>query len=477
MSGFIVGQSRTQVTLFPEVLDDFIPDNNPVRVVDTFVNELNLAEMGFKRTTPKLTGRPGYDPAIMLKLYIYGYLNRIQSSRRLERESQRNVELMWLVERLTPDFKTIADFRKDNTKGIKNTCKTFVEICRKLNMFKDTIITIDGSKFKAVNNKRNNFTPSKVKGHIERVERHIQVYLNQLNEADDEDKAEVNPTNDEQLLAIKETLANLKALEEKVSKAPDKQISTTDPDSRLMKVKGFIRQVCYNVQTAVDTKHHLIAAHEVTNRPSDRSQLCSMGKKAQTALHKKDITVIADKGYFAGQDIKDAQDAGMIPIVPKGDTSGSAKKGIFNRLLFKYDPEKDIYICPANEVLTYRFTAVEKGVTLKRYFLDIMTCRACSKKSRCTTGKGQRKITRWEDEDRLEQMAEILTSQPDSMIIRKQTVEHPFGTIKYWMGSTHFQTKRFKNVSTEMNLHVLAYNLNRMVSILGSQNLMKAMMA
>ena len=250
----------------------------------------------------------------MLKLYIYGYLNRIQSSRRLERETQRNIELMWLLERLTPDFKTIADFRKDNGKGIKNCCRTFVELCRKLNMFEDAVIAIDGSKFKAVNSKKNNYTPVKLKSHIERVEKNIQVYLNQLNDADNDDSLGKEMTILEKIAAVKLRLAELKALEKQVENAPDKQISTIDPDSRLMKVKGMTRQVSYNIQSAVDTRHHLIVAHEVTNLPSDRGQLSIMGKKAQKVLCKTDITVIADKGYYSSQDIKDTQDAGMAPL-------------------------------------------------------------------------------------------------------------------------------------------------------------------
>ena len=263
-------------------------------------------------------------------------------------------------------------------------------------------------------------------------------------------------------------------MEEKVNKHPEKQVSTTDPDSRLMKTKGMSRLVCYNVQSAVDSKHHLIVAHEVTKK-TDRGQICWMGKKTQAALKEKDITVIADKGYYSGVDIKDCQDNGMAVIVPKGDTSGSEKKGIFNRSLFKYDAKKDVYTCPANRELTYRFTSFEKKMNLKRYFLDIFTCRACNLKPQCTTGKGKRKIIRWEHEDKIESMEALMASTPDSMLIRKQTVEHQFGTIKSWMGSTHFLTRHFKNVSTEMNLHVLAYNLTRMIKIKGTQGLICAM--
>ena len=477
MKRFIEGEDRTQSTLFPERLDDYISDENPVRVIDVFIDELDLNELGFERVVPQLTGRPSYHPSTMLKIYLYGYLNRIQSSRRLERETQRNVELMWLTRRLSPDFKTIADFRKDNGKGIKNVCRTFVGLCRTLNMFTDAVVAIDGSKFKAVNNKENNYASKKLKFHIERVEKHIQNYLNELDEADGDEKSEHKTTIAEKISGLKATLAELRALEEKVEESPDKQISTIDPDSRLMKVKGMIRQVSYNVQSAVDATHHLIVAHEVTNICTDRGQLCGAGKLAQTALDKKDITVIADKGYFSRQDIKDTQDAGMTPLVPKGDTSGSEKKGIFNRSEFIYVASEDVYICPANKELQYRCTNIERGLVLKKYFLDIMTCRECSLKPSCTKGVGQRRITRWEHEDLIEAMEAELKSKPDTMLIRKQTVEHPFGTIKFWMGSTHFLTKGLKNVSTEMNLHVLAYNLKRMISIFGSQGLIREMMA
>ena len=289
MSGYITGKSRTQATFFPEMLDDFISDENTVRVLDVFVDELNLVELGFQRAKPSHTGRPGYDPTTVLKLYLYGYLNRIQSSRRLEREAQRNVELMWLTQRLAPDFKTIADFRKDNSKGIKNVCRTFIDICRKLDMFKDAVVAVDGSKFKAANNKSKNYTPSKVKFHIERVEKHIQRYLTKLDEVDNSELSETKETINDKINALKSTLEEFKELKKKVEEAPDKQISETDPDSRLMKTRSNSRQVCYNVQSAVDTKYHLIIAHKVTNVP-DRGKLHEMGVEAQDALHNKDLT-------------------------------------------------------------------------------------------------------------------------------------------------------------------------------------------
>ena len=476
MSGFIEGTCRTQATLFPDRVDDYIADENEIRVVDAFIDSLDLSNLGFK-TVAAETGRPGYHPSTMLKLFVYGYLNRIQSSRRLEREAGRNVELMWLLERLVPDFKTIADFRKDNGKGIKNTCRAFIDLCRQMKLFTDAVVAIDGSKFKAVNSKENNYTPKKLQFHIDRVEKHIDDYLQQLDDADKEAEKQVDDTPiHEKIDWLKKRLSELKALEVEVNNHPDKQLSTVDPDSRLLKTQGMTRAVCYNVQSAVDTKHHLIVAHEVTNK-QDRGQLCHMGKQTQVALDQKTITVVADKGYYSGQDIKDTQDAGMIPLVPKSDTSGSEKKGIFNRSRFKYDAEKDVYICPANQVLPYRFVRLEKGLMLKRYWVSDPTCRACHLKPQCSNSKQSRKITRWEHQGQIDRMDKLVTSMPDSMLIRKQTVEHPFGTIKSWMGATHFLTKRLKNVNTEMSLHVLAYNLRRMMSILGPDNLIAAMRA
>jgi len=476
MSGFIKGTCRTQATLFPDRLDDYITEENTIRVIDVFIDSLDLSDLEFKMV-PATTGRPAYHPSTMLKLFLYGYLNRIQSSRRLEREAGRNVELMWLLGRLAPDFKTIADFRKNNGKGIKNIGRAFIGLCRQLNVFNDAVVAIDGSKFKAVNGKDNNYTPKKLKFHIDRVERHIDGYLKQLDDADQGAEKHVDDTPiTEKLVWLRARLEELNALAVEVDQHPDKQISTTDPDSRLLKTQGMTRAVCYNVQSVVDTKHHLIVAHEVTNK-QDRGQLCHMAKQAQTALDQKSLTVIADKGYYSGQDIKDTQDAGMVALVPKGDTSASEKKGIFNRSRFKYDADRDAYICPANQVLPYRFTSLEKGLMLKRYWVSDPICRACPMKSQCSNSKQPRKITRWEHQGQIDRMGDAMADMPESMLIRKQTVEHPFGTIKCWMGATHFLMRRFENVSTEMSLHVLAYNLRRMISVLGSDKLIAAMSA
>ncbi len=473
MTGYITGESRTQSTLFPEALDDYIHEDNPVRVVDVFVEELNLSELGFERTIPSLTGRPGYSPATMLKLYLYGYLNRIQSSRRLEREAHRNVELMWLTQRLTPDFKTIADFRKDNGTGIKNVCRTFISLCRKMNMFTEAVVAVDGSKFKAVNSTDRNYTQATIKRRIEIVEKHIENYLAQLDVADKDDVPEDTESIQTKLATLKVHLAKLESIESEIQNSPDKQLSLTDADCRAMKSSSIGRTVGYNVQTAVDTKHHLIVAHYVTNSGTDRSELNSIGRHAQEATGKTGLTVLADKGYYSGDTIKAAQDEGMTPVVPKALTSGNTKKGMFSKDDFIYNADRDAYTCPEGKELPYSFEASENGRAIWIY-TSTQSCKDCRIKSQCTTSK-TRRVRRWEHEDRLDNMAAILRARPELMTVRKSTVEHPYGTIKSWMGATHFLTKRLPNVSTEISLHVLAYNMKRMLKIIGQPALMEAM--
>lgn len=473
MSHHIKGQSRTQATLFPEAIDDFVTDENPVRVIDAFVDSVDLASLGFEKVKTKATGRPCYHPGMMLKLYIYGYLNRIQSSRRLEKETHRNVELMWLLERLTPDFKTIADFRKDNSTGIKNTCRQFVQLCREMNMFTNVIVAIDGSKFKAVNNKKKTYTPKKAKDLIARFDASIAHYLAILADKDKQEYSDEDVTvMHEKVAWMKKRLTELADIEARVNEHPDKQLSLTDPNSRLMKTSNMVRQVCYNVQSAVDSQHHLIISHEVT-QSTDRGKLHLVASQVQEALETTNITFVADKGYYSRVDIKNVLDTGSDMLVPKGDTSGAAKAGIFNKNQFKYNKEKDEYICPAGNVLPYRRNAMEDGLQI-RIYVDHIACRDCDIRAKCTRSlKEPRKMRRWVHENEIDAMHQRLKEASDTPLIRKQTVEHPFGTIKMWMGATHYLTKRLKNVSTETNLHVIAYNLKRMISIKGTIGLMK----
>ena len=476
MKRFIEGESRTQSTLLPECLDDYIADTNPVRVVDVFVDELNLGHLGFDGVDPAATGRPGYHPAILLKLYIYGYLNRIQSSRRLEKESQRNVELMWLTGRLMPDFKTIARFRKDNGKAIRNVCRQFVVLCQRLGLFSEALVAIDGSKFKAVNNRDRNFTSAKLLRRMEEIESSINRYLIDLDTADRQEPVIAKIRGErlqDKIAVLKEQMKALKEIEIRLNDTPDKQISLTDPDARSMKTRGT-GIVGYNIQTAVDAKNHLIVAHEVTNIGSDRDQLTSMAKLARAAMGAEELTVIADRGYFKGEEIVACHEAGIVAIVPKTTTSGAKADGRFDRADFIYDPEKNEYRCPANQTLIWRYSTVERGLKLHRYWSS--NCKLCAIKEKCTPGE-QRRVTRWEHENVLETMQNRLDQAPDSMRIRRQTVEHPFGTLKLWMGSAHFLTRTLDRVSTEMGLHVLAYNLKRVMKITGTAALMDAMKA
>ena len=479
MKRFVEGEDRSQGTLFPERLDDYIADDNPVRVIDAFVEELDLADLGFERVQPQATGRPGYHPASLLKIYVYGYLNRIQSSRRLERETQRNVEMMWLTGRLMPDFKTIADFRKDNGKAIRRVCREFIDLCRSLEMFTQAIVAIDGSKFKAVNSKDRNDTRASMQRRIARVEQHIERYLSLLDDVD-KDEPSVRDTKvpelEEKIVALKERMQQLKKRERDVLAHPDQQISETDPDSRLMKKGGMGSQVSYNVQTAVDTKHKLIVAHDVTNAAVDRNLLFPLAGLVQHTLQQDEIKVLADRGYYKGRAIKDCYDAGIKVLVPKILTSGSKAAGRFGKQDFRYEVAADQYRCPAGEILQRRFNTVEAGNVLHVYFAPVSVCRSCALKSQCMTS-AQRRIRRWEHEDLLDSMEQELRNTPDAMSVRSQTVEHPFGTLKAWMGSTHFLTRRLKNVRTEMSLHILAYNLRRMMSIMGVVPLMEAIRA
>ncbi len=477
MKRFIEGESREQVTLLPECLDDYIGEDNPVRIVDAFVEELDLLALGFGGADPAVTGRPGYHPGVLLKLYIYGYLNRIQSSRRLEREAQRNVELMWLTGRLAPDFKTIADFRHNNALGIRNVCRRFVGLCRELKLFSQTIVAIDGSKFKAVNSRDRNVTPAKIEARQRQIEESIQRYLDALETADRTQPAEVEAKTErlqDKIRSLREQMRQLDETREQLKSEPDGQRSTTDPDARSMvsQAKGS-GLVGYNVQAAVDAKHHLIVAHEVTNVGNDRAQLSNMARAAREAMGTKQLQAFADRGYFNAPQIKACEDAGIAAFVPKPMTSNAKAEGRFDKSDFIYIAKDDEYQCPAGERAIYRCSTLEKtGLNARLYWTS--ACPGCAMKAQCTTSS-YRRIRRWEHEEVLERAQQRLDRKPDAMTLRRRTVEHVFGTLKNWMGSTHFLTMTLTHVGTEMSLHVLAYNLKRLMRILGMAQTMKAM--
>jgi transposase len=479
MRRFVEGADRGQSTLLPECLDDWVDENNPVRVIDAFVDALDLAELGFEGVEPSATGRPSYHPSALLKLYIYGYLNRVQSSRRLEREAGRNVEVMWLLGRLVPDHKTVADFRKDNGRAIRKVCARFVELCREMGLLAKASVAIDGSKFKAVNNRDRNFTRAKVERRRAQLEESVARYLSQLDTADRQQPSEALAAKTtrlkEKLAKLGEEMRRLKGLEARMLAAPDQQVSLTDPDSRSMATSGRGSGVVgYNVQVAVDTEHHLIVTHEVTNVGSDRSQLARVAKETKATLQTDTLEAVADRGYFSGEEILACDQAGITVTLPKPMTSGAKSEGRFGKQDFVYLPEEDVYRCPAGERLKYYFTNVENGLTLRRYWTN--ACRTCALKSRCTTGV-QRRITRWEHEHVLETVQRRLDENPQAMRQRRETVEHPFGTIKARMGATHFLMKTLPRVASEMALHVLAYNLTRVMNIVGIRPLMAAIRA
>lgn len=473
MKRYVEGANRKQITLLPESLDEYISEDNPIRVVEAFIEALDLGALGFC-ITPANTGRPSYHPAVLLKIYLYGYLNRIQSSRRLEREAQRNVELMWLTGRLAPDFKTIADFRRDNGSGIRNACRQFVVLCRELGLFANAIVAIDGSKFKAVNAHDRNFTRGKVEKRLAQIDQCIERYLTALDTADRQapEIAEARSTRlKEKIETMRLQMEKLKQIQEQLEQEPTGQVSLTDPDARAMATSTSRGLVGYNVQTAVDTAHHLIVAHEVTNIGTDRRQLASMARQAKAAMEANHLQAIADRGYFNGEEIVACEQEGITPLVSKPMTSSAKAEGRFDKEDFVFDPAAGEYKCPAGKRLIWRFSTEERGGLIHKYWSS--DCPRCDIRDKCTTSQ-YRRVSRYDHEASLEAMQRRLDLNPGLMRVRRRTVEHPFGTLKDWMGASHFLTRGLERVGTEMSLHVLAYNMKRVMKILGIGSLMAA---
>lgn len=479
MGRFVEGLDRRQAMLLPETLDDYVGEDNPVRVIDAFVDGLDLEGLDFDGVVPADTGRPAYHPATLLKIYVYGYLNQIQSSRRLERECGRNLELIWLTGRLAPDFKTIADFRRDNGPAIRKVCAQFVALCRDLHLLDAGRIAIDGSKFKAVNHREKNFTEARLKKRMAAIDKTITTYMADLDRADRRRQVGGVPVPEAKVARLTKGVETLKAkrqkleaLEAQMQASGETQISLTDPDARAMTSQSHSAYVVgYNIQSAVDTQHHLIVAHEVTNVGIDKNQLSLMAEKAREALGIEKIEVLADRGYFKSTQVATCEDTGIEVYVPKTWTSNARAQGRFGKKDFIYDPDRDIYICPAGKRLPHRTTRKEGDLKMRVYWIN--ACESCPLKSDCTTAK-ERRVRRWEREDVLERVQARLDANPGAMIERRSTVEHPFGTIKAWMGATHFQMKTLKRVRTEMALHVLAYNMKRVINIIGVAGLLKA---
>jgi transposase/ElaB/YqjD/DUF883 family membrane-anchored ribosome-binding protein len=474
----IQGSDREQLTLFPEALDDYIAEDNPVRFLDAFVDTLNLALMGFGHAVLQETGRPPYHPADLLKLYVYGYLNRNRSSRQLEKEAGRNLELMWLLKRLTPDFKTIADFRRDNRQAVRQVCRQFTFFCRQLDLFGGEIIAIDGSKFKAQNSKGRNFTHKKLKRQIKELEKKIDKYLEELDQADEQEKDVPKPSAHElreKIEAIKRRRARLGAIQDELKESDQTQISLTDPDSRSMPVGGGEATVVgYNVQLSVDSKHKLIVDHEVTTDVTDLGLLSHMAERAKQALGVAEMDVIADKGYYDGQEVKACLEEDITPYIPKANTSANRKRGLFTKEDFRYDPDQDCYWCPADQSLTFRFQTTEQEREI-RYYSNPAACRECGLKPQCTRNKRGRRITRWVDEHLLEAMQARVQAEPEKVGLRKQLAEHPFGTIKHSWNQGYFLMRGLEKVRAEMALTAMAYDLKRVIRILGVPRMIEAL--
>ncbi|MEP2757813.1 MAG: IS1182 family transposase [Hyphomicrobiales bacterium] len=481
MAHFIEGLDRQQTMLLPEHLDYYVDEDNHARAIDAFVDMLDFAALGFNEQ-PAATGRPGYHPGLMLRIYLYGYLNQVQSSRRLERECGRNLELIWLTGRLRPDFKTIADFRKDNGPAIRKVCQQFVALCRNMGLLDGDVVAIDGSRFKAVNSKAKNYTRGKLRQKLGEIDKAIERYLGELDRADEvfEQTGTVLPEARmertlRKLEHLQKEALRYRSIKQRMDETGETQVSLTDPDARSMATTARMpRIVGYNVQTAVEADNHLIVAHEVTMLGFDRDALSMMAEAANDVMATDQLTAIADKGYYKGEENVASEEAGISVVVPKPMTSNAAARGQFDKADFAYDREKDTYVCPAGEELTYRFTGQQDGKAIRSYWSG--ACVDCAIKDKYTTSK-ERRVRRWEHEDVLERVQERLDKDPAQLAVRSMTVEHPYGTIKSWMGATHFKMRTLKKVAAEIALHVLAYNMTRVMNIMGIPAMIAAMKA
>lgn len=461
--GYVAGESREQVVMFPEVMDDYVGRDNQVRVIEAFVNRLELGGLGFSKAEPEERGRPAYDPRDLLKLYIYGYVNEIRSSRKLERETKRNVELMWLLRKLSPDHKTIADFRKDNRKALREVFREFTKLCKQLGLYGAELVGIDGSKFRAVNGKDRNYSEAKLNSRLQWVEEKIEKYLTAL-QAEDAAEADEPVLTAEELRAkiekLQERQQEYEALKQQLRESGEKQISLTDPEARLMKGRQG-QHVSYNVQMAVDSKHKLVADFAVSNDENDVNSLAELAQSAQQELGVKQLKVCVDRGYYNTAQIKDCEDAKIEVYMER--PRPRQMEGIFPLERFAYDAAQDEYECPAGQRL--RFRVLDQARQLRCYWTE--ACQSCPLKSQCTTGKGPRKIKRPVGQDAAERMFKRVQQQPEFLKLRKQLVEHPFGTIKRWMKQDHFLMRGCEKVSGETSLTFLAYNLKRAVSLVG----------
>ena len=463
----ITGHDRLQTLLLPEAVDDYVGADNPVRFIDAFVDGLDLAAAGFARVMPEATGRPGYAPGDLLKLYIYGYLNRVRSSRRLEAETRRNLEVIWLLRHLKPDFKTIADFRRDNRAAFRSVFREFVLLCRQLDLFGRELLAVDGTRIKAVNNKDRNFTRAALTKFIRDADERLADYVRRLDEAD---AAEISTGGGSRTQNLAEKIAALRnkrdghrALLADLERTGESQVSLTDPDSRAM--AGHTRvAVGYNAQIAVDAKHKLIVEQQITNQVVDMGLLKETAEPARAILGVERIDVVADRGYFKIEDIEACDKAGLTPHVPKPQRGPAVRNGFFRKDEFRYDPDRDVFTCPGGQTLAPHHYGKSRDLQ-KIDYSNPAACPTCPLRARCTTNV--RRVSRLENEAVLDRMAERLKARPELLDRRRETVEHPFGTIKQWMNQGAFLMRGLDNVRGEFSLTALVYNLRRALNIVG----------
>jgi len=426
---------------------------------------------------PKWTGRPSYAPKDLLKLYIYGYFNRVRSSRRLEAETHRNIEVIWLLRHLKPDFKTIADFRSHNRDAFRPIFRQFVLLCRQLDLFGRELLAVDGTRIKAVNNKDRNFTRASLTKFVELADAKLDDYLQRLDQSDAaESKAGGSRVKNlaEKIAAIRERRSRCKDMLAQLDRTGEDQISLTDPDSRAMAAHTHVA-VGYNVQAAVDTKHKLIVEQQVTNQVVDMGLLTQTAEPAKEALGVETIEAVADKGYFKIEDIEACEKAGVLPYVPRPQRGPSVKAGLFRKDEFSYDADRDVYVCPAGQRLHPYSSSLLRGLK-KINYVNKLACDDCKIRPRCTEGKF-RTVSRLENEAILDRMQARLAKRPDVLDRRRETVEHPFGTIKQWMNQGAFLMRGLEKVRAEFSLTALAYNLRRVLNIVGFAELMAAVAA
>jgi len=465
----ITGSSRYQATLFPEALDELVAADHAVRVIDVFVDALDLAKLGFSKVEAEATGRPPYQPGDLLKLYVYGYLNQVRSSRRLEREAGRNLEVLWLINRLRPSFKTIADFRKEHVKALVNVCRAFVLFCREQSLLGGELVALDGTKVEAVASTRRVITPESLAKRGQALDRKIAEHLAAMDEADRQEESMSEPTVDvpKALSALKEKRQEIARKAEELARNNLKQLVETEPDAKLMRTANHGYRVAYNAQIAVDSENKLIAAFDLSNEGNDTNQLYPMAEKAKEALGTESLTVVADTGYSSGEQGALCEATQITAIVPRPQRGNTAGEEFFERSQFTYDPENDSYRCPAGQTLTL------EGVTSqsKKSYANPKVCASCALKPQCTKGSFRR-VNRSLHEDAIESMSQRAAADPRWMKRRRGLVEHPFGTIKAMMGIPRFLLRGLLGAKAEWALAVLSYNPKRVLAILGVPRLL-----